>query len=133
MLFAQIWRESTANTHCVQQKSTIRYPVADKIMNLTPPTLASETSLNERNRPAYSTRVNLDIVDGSIREVVAPGDFFRLQIKYICVRTIYVSPFLLSESAYDETEIVTLPKVGAASMEHTKGVPKSQLPLMKSA
>ena len=102
-------------------------------MNLTSPTLASETSLNERNRPAYSTRVNLDIVDGSIREVVAPGDFFRLQIKYICVRTIYVSPFLLSESAYDETEIVTLPKVGAASMEHTKGVPKSQLPLMKSA
>ena len=72
-------------------------------MNLTPPTLASETSLNERNRPAYSTRVNLDIVDGSIREVVAPGDFFRLQIKYICVRTIYVSPFLLSESVYDET------------------------------
>ena len=52
LLFAQIWRESTANTHCVQQKSTIRYPVADKIMNLTPPTLASETSLNERNRPA---------------------------------------------------------------------------------
>ena len=102
-------------------------------MNLTPPTLASETSLNERNRPAYSTRVNLDIVDGSIREVVAPGDFFRLQIKYICVRTIYVSPFLLSESAYDETEIVTLPKRGAASMEYTKGVPKSQLPLMKSA
>ena len=46
---------------------------------------------------------------------------------------IYVSPFLLSESAYDETEIVTLPKVGAASMEHTKSVPKSQLPLMKSA
>ena len=102
-------------------------------MNLTPPTLASETSLNERNRPAYSTRVNLDIVDGSIREVVAPGDFFRLQIKYICVRTIYVSPFLLSESAYDETEIVTLPKRGAESMEHTKGVSKSQLPLMKSA
>ena len=95
--------------------------------------VASETSLNERNRPAYSTRVNLDIVDGSIPQVVAPGEFSRLQIKYICVRTIYVSPFLLSESAYDETEIVTLPKRGAASMEYTKGVPKSQLLLMKSA
>ena len=102
-------------------------------MNLTPPTLASERSLNERNCPAYSTRVNIDIVDGSIHKVVAPGEIVRLQIKYICVRTIYVSPFLLSESAYDETEIVTLPKRGAESMEHTKGVSKSKLPLMKSA
>ena len=58
-----------------------------------PPTLASERSLNERNRPAYSTRVHLDIVDGSIHKVVAPGEIVRLQIKYICVRTIYVSPF----------------------------------------
>ena len=102
-------------------------------MNLTPPILASERSLNERNRPAYSTRINLDIADGSIRKVVAPGEIVRLQIKYICVGTIYVSPFLLSESAYDETEIVTLPKRGAASMKHTRGVPKSQLLLMKSA
>ena len=102
-------------------------------MNLTPPTLASERSLNERNCPAYSTRVNIDIVDGSIHKVVAPGEIVRLQIKYICVRTIYVSPFLLSESAYDETEIEILPKRGAASMEHSRGVPKSQLLLMKSA
>ena len=102
-------------------------------MNLTLPILASERSLNERNRPAYSTRINLDIADGSIRKVVAPGEIVRLQIKYICVSTIYVSPFLLSESAYDETEIVTLPKRGAESMEHTKGVSKSKLPLMKSA
>ena len=37
--------------------------------------------LNERNRNVYNTRVNLDIVDGSIRKVVAPGVIVRLQIK----------------------------------------------------
>ena len=102
-------------------------------MNLAPPILASKTSLNERNLPAYSTRVNLYIVDGSIRKVAASGVIVRLQIKHIYVRTIYVTAFLLPESAYDETEIVILPKRGAASMEHARGVPKSQLLLMKSA
>ena len=77
--------------------------------------------------------VNLYIVDGSIRKVAAPGVIVRLQIKHIYVRTIYVAAFLLSESPYDETEIEILPKRGAASMEHARGVPKSQLLLMKSA
>ena len=56
------------------------------------------------------TRVNLDIVDGSIQKVLAPGAIVRLRIKYIYLRTIHVTHFLLSESAYDETEIVLLPK-----------------------
>ena len=75
-------RDSISRTNTLYSRDPLfgLYPVADKIMNLTPPTLASQTSLNERNRPAYSTRVNLDIVDGSIREVVAPGEFFVFKL-----------------------------------------------------